>query len=65
MRRSIKPGMLLLVVALLALAAPRPTIDLRIDRAGVHALVRIGFASVRIAFDFGHRCSQSDSCAGV
>jgi hypothetical protein len=38
--------------------------DLVFDRASGHALVQIGFASFRLAFDSGQKCPNSNSCEG-
>ena len=59
--------MLLLAVAIaMAAAAPRPRLDLGFETGrGGHAELGLGFASVKLAFDFGQKCSNSNGCAGV
>jgi hypothetical protein len=46
---------LLAVTLVIATAAPAPRIDLDFsgDRTG-HALITLGFATIKLAFDFGH-----------
>lgn len=50
--------------AILLLCVPRGPIgfDLRMDAAGGHAVLRLGIASLRIAFDSGRACSKSNTC---
>jgi hypothetical protein len=57
----------LLLIALagaaLGIHVSRPvSLDLALGRTGGHALVRIGFASLRLAFDSGQGCSESNTC---
>lgn len=57
----------LLLIALAGAAmgihASRPvSLDLAFGRTGGHALVQIGFASLRLAFDSGQDCSKSNTC---
>ena len=41
-------------------------IDVALNGArGGHALLRLGFATVRVAFDFGQECSESNGCKGA
>ncbi|MES2988784.1 MAG: hypothetical protein V4808_12835 [Pseudomonadota bacterium] len=57
---------LLLVALAAAIAAPRPHADLAFARGeGGHALINIGFASIKLAFDFGHKCSNPNGCGGA
>jgi hypothetical protein len=61
------PVFVLLALALaIAAGAPRPRLDLGFAaRKGGHALLSLGFASIKLAFDFGHRCSNPDGCSGA
>lgn len=53
-----------LASAALGIRAARPvSLDFAFGRAGGHALVQIGFASFRLAFDSGQACPNPDSCA--
>lgn len=60
----------LLLVALagaaLGMQVAKPVaLDLAFGRTSGHALLQIGFASFRLAFDSGQECSESNSYAGV
>lgn len=61
------PVLVLLAVALaMAAAAPRPQLDLGfVAGKGGHAMLSLGFASVKLAFDSGHDCSNPNGCEGV
>jgi hypothetical protein len=51
--------------AALSMSVAKPVaFDLVFDRASGHALVQIGFASFRLAFDSGQKCPNSNSCEG-
>jgi hypothetical protein len=51
--------------AALSVSLAKPiAFDLAVGRASGHALVQIGFASFRLAFDSGQKCPNSNSCAG-
>jgi hypothetical protein len=51
--------------AALGMSMARPAaLDLAFDRTSGHALVQIGFASFRLAFDSGQKCPNSNGCAG-
>ncbi|MGK6355966.1 hypothetical protein ACMGDH_12190 [Sphingomonas sp. DT-207] len=57
--------MLLVAAGCIALAlfrAPPAALDISVTQSGAWALLRIGFASIRIAFDSGQECSKSDRC---
>lgn len=59
----------LLVLALAGAAACWSPVGLGVDVAvhgakGGHALLRLGLATIRIAFDFGQECSKSNGCDG-
>jgi len=59
--------LLLIAVACAALGmhfAKPVALDLALERTSGHALFQIGFASFRLAFDSGQKCSNSNSCAG-
>jgi hypothetical protein len=43
---------------------PKAALDVAVRETGGHALLQIGFASVRIVFEFGHSCPNSNACAG-
>jgi hypothetical protein len=63
-----KRAALLLAIACAAGAlasTPRAALDLAVRRDSGHALLRLGFASISIAFDFGQRCSKSNGCGAV
>lgn len=53
-----------IAVAILLLCLPRAPlrIDLRMDGAGGHAVLRLGITSLRIAFDSGRACPKSNTC---
>jgi hypothetical protein len=53
-----------IAVAILLLCLPRGPIgiDFRMDRAGGHAVLKLGMASLRIAFDSGRLCPKSNTC---
>lgn len=60
-------GMLPLIAAAcgLMMVAPawQPAIDVAVHaNHGGHALLRLGAASVSIAFDSGHECPKSNGC---
>ncbi len=56
--------LLALACAALGMHAARPvSLDLAFGRTGSHALLQIGFASFRLAFDSGQACPNPDSCA--
>ncbi|RYD87904.1 MAG: hypothetical protein EOP61_34670 [Sphingomonadales bacterium] len=58
--------MLLTLAAALTSVSPRPQVNLDLGGGGKgHALISLGFASIKLAFDFGHECSNSDSCGGA
>ncbi|MBO9623674.1 MAG: hypothetical protein J7500_13285 [Sphingomonas sp.] len=48
--------------ALAMLRVPATALDVSVTRNGAWALLRIGFATVRIAFDSGQECSKSNGC---
>jgi hypothetical protein len=51
--------------AALGLSTARPVaLDLAFGRTSSHALVQIGFASFRLAFDSGQKCPNSNGCPG-
>jgi hypothetical protein len=43
---------------------PQATLEVALREQGGHALLRLGFATVSIAFDSGHACPNSHACAG-
>ena len=60
-------GLLLIAAAcamLAALGTQPAALDISVTRGGAAALLRVGFASVRIAFESGQECSESDICPG-
>ena len=44
---------------------PQAALDVAVRAESGHALLRIGFASIRVAFDFGQKCSNSNACTGA
>ncbi|HVJ01357.1 MAG TPA: hypothetical protein VM662_04190 [Sphingomonas sp.] len=48
--------------ALAMLRVPAAALDVSVTRSGAWALLRIGFATVRIAFDSGQECPKSNKC---
>ncbi|MBC9032494.1 hypothetical protein IAG41_08835 [Sphingomonas sp. JC676] len=51
--------------AALGVSVSKPVaFDLAFGRTSGHALVQIGFASFRLAFDSGQKCPNSNSCTG-
>ncbi|MDP5281249.1 hypothetical protein Q9Q95_20150 [Sphingomonas sp. DG1-23] len=66
-RKSARNAILLAALACVALATfgkPQAALDIAVREEGGHALLRLGFASVSIAFDFGQECPNSNACAG-
>ncbi len=61
------PVFVLLALALaMAASAPRPHLDLEFVKGrGGHALLSLGFASIKLAFDSGHKCPNPNGCEGV
>jgi hypothetical protein len=45
-------------------AGPKAGLELAVRQQSGHALLRLGFATVSVAFDFGRECSNSNACAG-
>jgi hypothetical protein len=43
---------------------PQAGLDVAIHETGGHALLRLGFASVSVAFESGQKCPDSNACAG-
>jgi hypothetical protein len=44
---------------------PKAVLDVAIRETEGHALLQIGFASIRIVFDSGRACPNSNACAGA
>lgn len=44
---------------------PQAALDVAIREQGGHALLRLGFATVSVAFDFGQECPNSNACRGA
>ncbi len=61
--RGMRKGAVI-ALAILLLCLPRAPlgIDFRMDGAGGHAELRLGIASLRIAFDSGRLCPKSNTC---
>lgn len=53
-----------LVVAVLR-AQPPAALEIAVRDRGVHAMLRIGFASVSLVFDSAQDCSKPGSCAAA
>ena len=51
--------------ALAFVGKPQAALDVAVRPESGHALLRLGFATVSVAFDFGHSCSKSDACTGA
>lgn len=63
--KLVRNAVLLGALAFAALAfsgRPQAAFDLTVRAQSGHALLRIGFASVRLAFDFGQECPDSNAC---
>lgn len=63
--RRRKVSAMIAFTALLTFAALAPssfTLDMGMDRMGAHAMVKLGRATVKFAFAFGHKCSETDTC---
>jgi hypothetical protein len=57
--------LLALISGLLAFGGkPQASLDIAVRQQGGHALLRLGFASVSVAFDSGQKCPNSNACAG-
>ena len=59
-------AMLLIAIAAAVLAVargPAPVLDVTVTNERAGAMLRIGFASVRIMFDSGRDCPDSNGCA--
>ncbi|WP_029935623.1 hypothetical protein [Sphingomonas sp. UNC305MFCol5.2] len=55
-----------LVCAALAFAGkPQAMLDVAVRENSGHALLRLGFASISLAFDFGQKCPNSNACTGA
>jgi hypothetical protein len=46
-------------------ARPQATLAVAVRAQSGHALLRLGTASIRVAFDFGQKCSNSNACTGA
>lgn len=44
---------------------PQAALDVAVRAESGHALLRLGFVSISLAFDFGQKCSNSNACAGA
>jgi len=55
----------MLCAGLALLRVPSAALDLSVGPGSARALLRIGFASIRIAFDSGQACPKADGCAGA
>jgi len=57
--------LLAMACAALSVSVAKPLMfDLALGRTSSHALVQIGFASIRLAFDSGQKCPNANSCTG-
>jgi len=55
-----------LVCAALTLGGKsQAALDVAVRADSGHALLRLGFATVSIAFDFGQECAKSNACSGA
>jgi hypothetical protein len=55
----------LLCAALAFGGKPQAALDIAVREQSGHALLRLGFASISLAFDFGQKCPNSNACAGA
>ena len=63
-----RSAVLLAVLLCAALAfggKPQAALDIAVREQSGHALLRLGFASISLAFDFGQECPKSNACAGA
>jgi len=44
---------------------PQASLDIAVREQSGHALLRLGFASISLAFDFGQKCPNSNACTGA
>lgn len=44
---------------------PQAALDVAVRAESGHALLRLGFVSISLAFDFGQKCSNSNACTGA
>lgn len=44
---------------------PQAVLDVAVRAESGHALLRLGFVSISLAFDFGQKCSNSNACTGA
>ncbi|WP_150125462.1 hypothetical protein [Sphingomonas sp. LM7] len=44
---------------------PQAVLDIAVRGQRGHALLQLGSASIRVAFDFGQKCSKPDACVGA
>jgi len=55
----------LLCAALVFGGKPHAALDIAVREQSGHALLRLGFASISLAFDFEQECPKSNACAGA
>lgn len=66
--KLVRNAVLLGALASVALAfsgKPQAAFDLTVRAHSGHALLSVGFASIRLAFDFGQECPDSNACTGT
>lgn len=49
-------------VAVAFAGKPQAALDVAVRAESGHALLRLGFVSISLAFDFGQKCPNSDAC---
>ena len=65
--KLVRNAALLAALACVVLAIsgkPQAALEIAIRADSGHALLRLGFASVSVAFDSGQECPNSNACAG-
>jgi hypothetical protein len=66
--KLVRKAVLLVALACAAVAfggKPQAALDVAVRAGSGHALLRLGSASVSLAFDFGQKCSNSNACTGI
>jgi hypothetical protein len=52
-------------VALAFCGSPRAALDVAVRAQSGHALLQLGSASIKVTFDFGQKCPNSNACTGA
>jgi hypothetical protein len=64
-RKTLTLLLIAVACALGALAPATLALDIGLTARTGHAALRLGVASVSVAFDFGQECSKSNGCGGA